>query len=204
MATSRSRRSRAEGDARSTRFRRPSKRVIAALVVVLLLVVVFAFVGRGKTSATKQAAKTLQEGVAALRAGNLDLAVKDFTDVTKKDKHNKFAYYNLGLIAQDKGDKATAETNYRLALSIDPKFAAALYNLGIVRTALGDRTGAVALYRQAIAAAPNDPAPHFNLGIALRDLGRAADGNAEIAKAVALDPSLAARAPKGSIGPLGG
>ena len=66
------------------------------------------------------------------------------------------------------GDKPTAETDYRQAVSIDPKFALALYNLAIVRNSVGDTTSAITFYRQAIAADPNNPAPHFNLGLVLR------------------------------------
>ncbi len=130
--------------------------------------------------------------------------IKSFNDVLEKEPRNKYAFYNLGLIAQVSGDKPVAETNYRQAVSIDPKFTSALYNLAIVRKAVGDTTSAITFYRQAIAADPNNPAPHFNLGILLRATGDKALGDAEIAKAVELNPALASRVPVEAPGGSGG
>ena len=52
--------------------------------------------------------------------------------MSKLDPQNKYAYYNLGYIAQVRGDKANAESQYKLALAVDPKYDPALYNPALV------------------------------------------------------------------------
>ena len=60
----------------------------------------------------------------------------------KLDPTNKYAFYNLGYIAQTQGDKGGAETQYNKTLAIDAKYDPALYNLAILKTAAGDNDGA--------------------------------------------------------------
>ena len=109
-------------------------------------------------------------------------------------RDDKYAYYNLGFIAQTRGNKSDAESQYKLALAIDPKYDPALYNLAILRTAAGDTQGAVTLYQQAIAANAKDANAHFNLGLLLRQTGHTAAGNTQIQDAVQLQPALRAQA----------
>jgi Tfp pilus assembly protein PilF len=141
-------------------------------------------------SATALLNKALQEHV----AGKLAEAKADYEAVIRLDPQNKFAFYNLGLIAQTQHGSVEAESNYQLALTIDPSYEPALYNLAIVRTAAGDATGALDLYERAIAASPKDAKAHFNLGLLLRKIGKVTQGNAQVAAAVKLDPSLASQA----------
>ena len=98
-----------------------------------------------------------------------------------------------GLIDQTNGALASAESNYRLALSIDPQFVSALFNLAIVRHDLGDLKESIALYRQAIKVQPDYANAHLNLGFALIEAHQDVEGNAELKIAVQLDPSLASR-----------
>ena len=97
-------------------------------------------------------------------------------------------------IAQTGGQASEAETQYRLALAIDPKYGPALYNLAILRAADGATADALKLYREAIAANGKDANAHFNLGLLLRKTGDTKRGDAEIALAVLLNPSLSAAA----------
>jgi Tfp pilus assembly protein PilF len=75
-------------------------------------------------------------------------------------------------------------------LTIDPKYNPALFNLAILTDAAGDPTAAADLYRRAAAANPSDASSHFNLGLLLLRLGKTAQGNAEITKAIKLNPAL--------------
>src|SRR5439155_1616454 len=75
--------------------------------------------------------------LAAHAAGKLDEAVTDYYQTLEKDPKNKFAFYNLGEIAQRQNRMAAAESFYRLALEQDSKMTSALFNLAIVRTNLG-------------------------------------------------------------------
>jgi tetratricopeptide (TPR) repeat protein len=64
-----------------------------------------------------------------------------------------------------------------------------------VRQALGAIQEAIDLYRKDLSFEPNNAAAHYNLGILLRIQGKAAEGEAEIAKAIQLDPKLPQPAP---------
>ena len=85
---------------------------------------------------------------------------------------------------------AIAEGYYRSALEIDPNYGPALFGLGVVRQAFNSVQEAIDLYRKDVSVEPNNAAAHYNLGILLRVQGKVADGDAEIARAMQLDPKL--------------
>ncbi len=126
--------------------------------------------------------------------GDLAGAERDMLALVKADPKNKYGYYNLGWIYQQQNRASDAESQYRLALTIDDKYEPALYNLAILRTNAGDASGAIGLYQRAVAANPKDANAHYNLGLLLRKNGRVAEGNSEVQKAVSLDPALANKA----------
>jgi tetratricopeptide (TPR) repeat protein len=165
------------------------------LVVLVLLSAALAACGGSATPTSETAADALNRGLAAHAAGKLDEAVTAYYQTLEKDPKNKFAFYNLGEIAQRQNRLVAAEAYYRLALEQDPKMESALFNLAIVRTNVGQTADAVALYRQVIAVNPNDAAAHFNLGLLLRQLGQTAEAQTELATAQRLDPTLVAPSP---------
>jgi tetratricopeptide (TPR) repeat protein len=140
----------------------------------------------------------LNAGLSAQAAGSLSDAATDYTNAISHDAHNKYAYYDLGLVEQSMGQAAASEQNYRAAIQIDPNFAPALYNLAILRT-VPSPAEAEALYRHVISLQPNNASAHLNLGFLLRSAKRIAEGNAELKTAVSLDPSLASRIPPGTL-----
>lgn len=165
-------------------------------VLALAVAALLATSACGGGSPQKQATDLIGKGLQAQSTGNLDEAGRDYRDAIKKDPSNKIAYYDLAVVDQTKGRLTLAETEYRQALRLDPNFVPALFNLAIVRTAAGSKNEAVDLYRRAIAAQPSYAAAHLNLGFLLRDIGEVTAGNAELAKAVQIDPSLRSRIPK--------
>ena len=150
--------------------------------------------GTPSTAVGNQASSLLNKALQEEVSGNVAQAKTDFTEVVRLDPNNKFAHYNLGLIAQRAANNSEAESEYRQTLTIDPKYPDALYNLAILRANAGAGSEAIDLYRRVIAADAKFAAAHFNLGLLLRGAGKTADGNAEVQTAVKLDPSLAARA----------
>ena len=60
---------------------------------------------------------------------NLDLAIEFFTKVLKLDDQRFSAYYNLGYSYELLGNTKSAESNYRLALSINPQYDSAAKGL---------------------------------------------------------------------------
>src|SRR3954452_22009826 len=73
-----------------------------------------------ETSSAALLSKALHEHV----AGNSAQAKKDYEAVIQNDPRNKFAFYNLGLIAQTQNRASDAENDYRLALTIDSAYEA--------------------------------------------------------------------------------
>jgi tetratricopeptide (TPR) repeat protein len=169
----------------------------AALVAVLATVA--ACGGSTSTLSPAQiASNDLNAGLSAQAAGRLSDAATDYKNAIANDAHNKFAYYDLGLVDQLMGQAAAAEQNYRTAIQLDPNFGLALYNLAILRT-VPSPAEAEELYRQVISLQPRDAAAHLNLGFLLRSENRIAEGNAELTTAVSLDPTLASRIPAGTL-----
>ncbi len=170
-------------------------RVIALLFAALLL----SCTGAPSSSGTGgTAGEALSRGLQAHTAGKLDEATTAYFETLAKDPKNKFAFYNLGEIAQRQNRPAAAEAYYRLALEQDAKMTSALFNLAILRSNAGANQEAADLYRRVIALEPNNAAAHFNLGLVLRLLGQNAEAQQELATAQRLDPKLVAPTPSAS------
>ena len=143
----------------------------------------------------------LNDGVAALDAGNSSGAKADFEAVIRIDPSDKYlnnniAYYDLGVIAQTQGHTSEAETDYKGAIVLDPHYPAAEYNLAIEETAK-DPQGAIAWYRKVIAATPNDVNALYNLGLLLYQTGQKTEGESYLTQAIQLAPSLLKKVPAG-------
>jgi tetratricopeptide (TPR) repeat protein len=133
--------------------------------------------------------------------GKLDEAKAAYSAILAKDATNKFALYNLGLIAQTQGDDDEAASRYEATLAVDPAYGPALFNNAIVKEKSGDDEGAEALYRRALQAAPGDASAHFNLGLLLTRTDRETEGNAQLDEAFNLNPSLRSRLEGSSASP---
>ncbi|MFN8475267.1 MAG: tetratricopeptide repeat protein [Anaerolineae bacterium] len=165
------------------------------VVAVFTLGLLAGMGGCQRKSEEQLAQEALDRGLQAYAAGRIDEAAAAYREVLDHDKQNKWAFYNLGVIDQASGRDQAAEYNYRLALNVDPDFPSALFNLAVVRFKAGSTQEAADLYRHLVAVQPNNAAAHLNLGFALIGLGKLDEGNAEIARAVQLDPGLAQPAP---------
>ena len=146
----------------------------------------------GNTPASSTVDDALSKALQAHTAGKLDEATTGYFETLAKDPINKFALYNLGVIAQAQNRRVAAESFYRLAIEQDAQMGAALFNLAIVRALAGANQEAADLYRRVIAIDPNYAAAHFNLGLVLRLLGQNAEAQTELATAQRLDAKLVA------------
>jgi tetratricopeptide (TPR) repeat protein len=186
---------------RATSRNKPG-RLCAALGVLVVLLGVNACGGKGGGSVKsdpKKAASELSAGLQAQSAGKLDEAANHYNEALKYDAKNKYALYDLALIDAAHSNYGEAEQRYRVVLAIDPAYEPALFNLAILEKAKGNDKDAIALYQRANAAAPKDAAAHLNLGLLLRTNGQKAAGDAEVKKAIALNPKL--RDPAAPVGP---
>jgi tetratricopeptide (TPR) repeat protein len=175
------------------RSSRPVRLGGAALIVFLAL----GLAGCSKSQA-QLASDALDAGLQAQTAGHLDEAITDYTECLKHDSLNKLCLYDLGTVYQAQGNLAQAEQEYRLTLLADAKYAPALFNLATVLTKTGGTNEAISLYRQFLEIRPDDASGHLNLGLLLQATGDMAGGQAQIDRALAIDPTLASRLPSAS------
>ena len=164
-----------------------SRRLIAVAVVATSVVL-------GGCGEESTGGDTLTRALEAHAEGRTEEAEELYQDVLERDQSNKFAHYNLGLIAQNARRNDDAERAYRRALSVDENFVPAMFNLATLLTK-AERDEAIALYRRIIKVDPNHASAHLNLGFLLKDTGKEAEGDAELKKAVDLDPDLKSRIP---------
>jgi tetratricopeptide (TPR) repeat protein len=156
-----------------------------------------AVIGLGACSSagTPKAAPTLSLRTPIDGGGPLSLenAKAGFQKTVKNDPNDKYAWYNLGVIAESEKDPTTAAADYEKAIAIKPDFEPALYNLGLIRMHARDYPMAARLLSRAVGADSKDANAHFDLGLALANLHTAAAdarSKAELAAARKIYPGL--------------
>lgn len=168
-------------------------RVLMTLAVALLAVL--SACGGAAQTGSDLSSDALNRGLKAHNAGNFDEATAAYFEALSHDPKNKFAYFNLGQIAQSQKRDQVAEGYYRSALEIDSRFSAALFNLAIIRASAGATVEAIDLYRRTVQAEPQSAPGYFNLAILLRQTGNNAEADAMFQRAQQLDPKLVPPAP---------
>ncbi len=142
----------------------------------------------------------LSQGISAQSSGNLTKARNDYSAIIALDPQNHsgdnlYAYYNLGVIDQDLGHLAAAETEYETALQINPRYLNAMYNLAVAETTTSP-PAAIVQYKQLLKLKPHDINSTYNLGLLLYDSGRVTQARVLLKQAIHLDSSLKAKLPK--------
>jgi Tfp pilus assembly protein PilF len=150
-------------------------------------------------TSTGTATPDLTKAIHELNAGMDAQAVADFLRIVKVEPKNQIAWYDLGVIAQQRGQTAQAEHDYRSSIAGDATYVPAIYNLAVLEAPTAPST-AETLYQLAIKLQPNNADAHLNLGFVLQQLGQPAAGGLQLARAVKLDPSLASRIPTTTTG----
>jgi tetratricopeptide (TPR) repeat protein len=167
----------------------------AALISLGILV---AACGNGGSPTPRSSANTdISQGLTAERSGQTQQAIKDFQSAITADPTDAVSYYDLGVIYQlyvKQPSQAAAE--YNKALLANSSYRPAIYNLAIIETASNPQ-GAIALYQQLLTFNPNDSNVLFNLGLLLHAQGQPTQGQADVSKAVLINPALKNRVPAG-------
>ncbi len=144
------------------------------------------------TKVTTPSERQVQLGITAQTKGDLDGALARYQKALQLDPTNKFAHYNIGTVLQSRNDVTGASDAYEAALNIDPKYRPALYNLAILREPF-DQASAEGLYNRILAITPNDANTLLHIGLLQRKMGKTAEAQANLAKAVQIDPKLQAQ-----------
>jgi tetratricopeptide (TPR) repeat protein len=122
----------------------------------------------------------------------LTLRTAFYHELVRKAPGDPWVHYELGNLLRDGGRRQDAVREYRAALALDPRHAAALTNLAVVLQEDGLVDAAVPLYRAAISAEPDFVPAQFNLANALRARGDVASAVRHYEEAIRLEPGLAA------------
>jgi tetratricopeptide (TPR) repeat protein len=140
-----------------------------ALVLVLLL----ATAGPGAQPLAPALATRFSEGVAALKAGQLDHAGAAFRDVLARGGERAFVHHNLGIVHQQRNQHVQALAQFRAAARLDPKFGPARLLAGTSLLALGRADEAVVELERAVGLLPGEKAAHLKLADACEQAGNA-------------------------------
>ena len=177
----------------------PGRGVPAFLVPLVITGCLVAACGGGPLNAATNPplpsfATAIGAGMAALKQGDPNAAQQLFADAVKREPNNATAYFDEGVAYQQLGAVKDAEIAYVRALAIDPNYVQADFDRACIVTPT-DPDLATYLYRKVIAMQPNFPTALLNLGLLEFQQGLRSDASADLAKAVQLQPSLAARIP---------
>jgi tetratricopeptide (TPR) repeat protein len=142
----------------------------------------------------READSALLEGLRQDQNQDYKGAARSYRRVLKLDPQNKFAWYDLGVIAQRDGRTHDAVTAYDKALKADPSFPQALYNKALLLKP-SDPDQSVRLLRRAIAANPQASTAHLQIAGILAQKNRVGEATDEYRRAVAIDPSLLSQVP---------
>jgi tetratricopeptide (TPR) repeat protein len=122
----------------------------------------------------------------------LTLRVAFYLQLVRKAPGDAWVHYELANLLRDSQRRDDAVREYRRAIDLDPRHAAALTNLGVVLQEDGQLDVAVTYYRRALVAEPDFVPAHFNLANALRATGQDGEALRHYREAVRLEPTLGA------------
>lgn len=122
----------------------------------------------------------------------LDEARRECETAVRLQPDLAVARYDLGNVLLQQGRQNDAATLYFDALRLDPHFAEAHLNLAAALDALGRSAEASYHATQATSGVPSEAAVHAIRGAALEGRGRLQQARAEYARALELQPGLAA------------
>jgi tetratricopeptide (TPR) repeat protein len=169
--------------------RRAGARLFACLIVAGLALAGCGGGGLTSSNPTASAATLLNIGIAQASAKQYLQAETTFRDVLVLSPHNKFAWYNLGLIAQLQKKSEPALTDYSKALATDPSYTPAMYNKAILLERANPRS-ALALYKQITSINPQASTAYLRESFVYERLGQRNKARQARARAVALDGRL--------------
>jgi tetratricopeptide (TPR) repeat protein len=110
-------------------------------------------------------------GLAYLRVGDVDMAVKTLANAVAADAGNAKGWNNLSLAYLRQGDVDGARTAAEKAVALEPGYASAHVNLGNVRLREGDAAAAIASFEKAVSLEAEQVDAYYGLAEAHGFLG---------------------------------
>ncbi len=143
---------------------------------------------------TETPADLLKLGLEQGQAGNFDAAKATFEKLLDAEADNKFAWFNLGYIAQSRNQADEAISNYDKALEADANYKPALYNKAIALESKAPTTS-MDIYRKVVSIDNKSSTAYLRLGILLSKSGDDAEARDAFDAAIRLDKELASAVP---------
>ena len=127
-------------------------------------------------------------GVAFMRQGNVDAAMREYRAAIDAKPDYEFARANLATMLEEKGDIQGAIVQYKAILTANPN-PQAYYNLGMILLRRGKLEEAIECLRRAAKLQPTMEMVRCSLGEALRMTGRTAEAEQEFSQAIRDNPT---------------
>ncbi len=124
--------------------------------------------------------------------GELDNAIRDFTEAIRLDPKLTQTYNNRGIAWSNKGELDNAIKDFTEAFRLDPSFAMACNNRGNAWNQKGKLDNAIKDYTEAIRVDPKYAMAYYNRGLAWTDKGKLDRAIKDYTEAIRLDPQDAA------------
>jgi len=140
----------------------------------------------------------LEQAIAAHRLGNTAEAERAYATVLKGSRTHPVALHMLGLLHAQSGNFADAEPLLKKAARVDPENPHVFFNYANVLRALDKTDDALAWLAKTIALSPNFADAYLNRGAILIARQELHGAIAEFDRAIAIAPSSAAFANRGS------
>ena len=130
-------------------------------------------------------------GVAYVKQGHIDEAIKEHKTALKFDPDYAPAYYNLGVAYAEQGRIDEAVKEFKTAIRLMPSYANAHNNLGNVYAEQGYIDEAIKEYKTALKFDPDYARAYYNLGVTYAEQGRIDEAVKEYKTAIRLNPAYA-------------
>jgi len=129
-----------------------------------------------------------QDGEYALEQKNWDAAEKKFIEMIKIDPKDQSAYYGLGKVYREKGEKKEAEEAFEFLLQLDPNHDDALMQLAEMAKDSGDLERAIGYYERGVLLEDNKANRFIGLAELFLELGKNEPALEAVRQAVDLEP----------------
>ena len=141
------------------------------------------------TNGNGQVTSLLQTGLAQADKKNWSAATTTFQKVLAINPTNVYADYDLGWIAQSRGNSNEAISYYTKCLAANAAYTPAMYNEAILLESSHPQQ-AIAMYQKIVSVDPKASSAYLRLALVQAELGDTAAAKANDAKAVSIDPAL--------------
>jgi tetratricopeptide (TPR) repeat protein len=141
------------------------------------------------TNGSSQVTSLLQTGLSQADKKNWSAATTTFQKVLALNPANIYADYDLGWIAQSRGNSNEAISYYTKCLAANAAYTPAMYNEAILLESSHPQQ-AIAMYQKIVRVDSKASSAYLRMALVQAEQGDTAAAKANDAKAVSIDPAL--------------